>query len=181
MKSKFYTRTGDRGKSGFGKIKLSKSDTVFEALGSLDELNAVIGFCRLEANKKFKNMAKVLLEIQETLFLIQAEIASISFKFNIPRRIDGSKVLLLERAIEKYSEKLPPITKFQIPGGSELSARLEIARTVTRRAERVIAGFNNKVFLPEPIKYLNRLSSLLFVISIYVNRKLKVKEENPRY
>ena len=183
--TKFYTGTGDKGKSVFGKIILPKSDSVFEAIGSLDELNAVIGFCRVEVEKNRsmdgKKIAEILFEIQETFFLIQAEIASARFKFDIPRRMDSREVVSLEKIIEELSKKLPEINKFQIPGGSELSARLNIARTIARRAERAVVSFNQKKISSELVRYLNRLSSLLFVMSRYVNYCLKIKETSPKY
>lgn len=182
--TKFFTGKGDKGKSVFGKIKVAKSDVILGVIGELDELNAAVGFCRVEAEKENANwrkkIASSLLDIQETLFIIQAEIASTRFNFSFAKRISESQTTVLEKIIINIDNTIPQITKFIIPGGSELSARLDLSRTIARRVERSAVKFKDKIN-PFALKYLNRLSSALFAMSRSVNYKLKIREEGPSY
>jgi len=182
MKTKFFTGKGDKGQSAFGKKKLPKDDILFDVLGSLDELNSWTGFCRTGAPR---DITPLLREIQETLFMVQAEVAVIGFGYKAKsfREKIGRKTIELEKFIGKIDKKLPIIKKFILPGGSELSARLDVARVIARRAERATVRFNNKKkrLPPELLQFLNRLSSAFFAIARYVNHAKKVKEENPKY
>ncbi|MGD0976794.1 MAG: cob(I)yrinic acid a,c-diamide adenosyltransferase [Minisyncoccia bacterium] len=175
---------GDKGESVFGKIVLPKSDAIFEALGCLDELNAVIGFCKTEARKNpsagGKKIAGNLHAVQHVLFIIQAEVAAARFNFRFEKRLTEESVVQLEKKIADIDRQIPEITKFVIPGGSELSSRLELARTAARKSERIVVKYKSKIS-PNAITYLNRLSSYLFALARFVNFKLKIKEENPKY
>lgn len=171
---KFYTGQGDNGESAIlgQSEKISKTDAVFEVLGALDELNSYLGVCRsLTEDKK---IASALKETQENLFIIQAELggAKIAFAEN--------KIKELEKTIDEFSEFVGPITKFTIPGGDLLSARLDYARALARKAERRAASVREKIS-PASLGYLNRLSSLLFVLARYVNKKTGATEEHPSY
>lgn len=179
--TRFYTRRGDKGISIMGNRRLSKDDLIFEVLGSLDELNSWLGVCQSKSGK-FREIEQILLEIQESIFLIQAEIGCLGMK-QLPRKVlEKDSVVKLEKVVENFGSKIPEITKFVISGGDELSASLDYARTLVRNAERKIVKYakNNKT-RPEIIEYINRLSSLLFALARYVNHKLKIKEKNPSY
>lgn len=181
MKTKFFTGQGDKGQSIFGKKKFFKDEALFELLGDLDELNSWTGLCRVESLRDFKLILK---EVQENLFIIQAEVAAVGFGYQARsfKRITGQKTKELEEIIGGIDKKLPAIRKFILPGGSELSARLDIARVIARRAERAAVAFNRRKKLPpELLQFLNRLSSLFFALARYANHAKKIKEENPRY
>jgi len=171
----YYTGKGDKGTSKMGARKMAKSDPLFELLGSLDELNSWLGVCQY---KKLK-------AIQEDLFIAQAEIASIAIsKIKSQKSKLQIKTNKLEEEIAKIDKIVPTITKFIIPGASELSAKLDYARTLARRAERSALKTNeaNKATSSaELIQYLNRLSSYLFALARLVNFRLKLKEHNPSY
>jgi cob(I)alamin adenosyltransferase len=154
----------------------SKSSPVTEALGMLDELNSLLGFIKVKARKK-KHLALLLEEAQNTLFIIQAELAGAA------KKIRPSKVRVLEKTINEIEKKLPPLKTFCVPGGSELAALLDYARAVARRAERrAVAAQKTKARLGRPaLAYLNRLSSLLYVLARLVNCESGIKERAPTY
>lgn len=180
----FYTCNGDGGKSRVWSKDLLKDDILFQLLGGLDELNSWLGLCRSGAgrNRKLKEVALILKDIQQSLFVIQAEVAAIG-SGNKPRvKISAGRTEVMEKIIDGINLKLPPIKKFIIPGGSELSAQIDIARAMARRIERMAITFSRKNKLrPELLKYLNRLSGMIFALARLVNYKLKIKEENPSY
>jgi cob(I)alamin adenosyltransferase len=181
MKTKFFTGQGDKGQSAFGKKKLPKDNALFDLLGDLDELNSWVGLARVEAKK---DVGEILKTVQQTLFIIQAETAVVGFGYEARgfRKIDAGKTGEIEKIIEALDKKLPAIKKFILPGGSELSARLDVARVIARRAERAAVRFNRtKKLSPELLQFLNRLSSLFFALARYANRKKGVKEDNPNY
>jgi len=189
MKTKFYTGKGDKGKSEIGKKKISKDDVLFDVLGSIDELNSWIGFCGVEAEKfskknrkKAVNVFSVLKDIQETLFIAQAEIASVGFGYPVKNKVSLQKTKSLEEVIKKIDKDFPKLENFIIPGGSELASRLDLARTVVRNTERHIVRLNKKKKLSNNLlQFFNRLSSVLFALARYVNYCLGIKEENPNY
>ena len=172
---KFYTGLGDKGTSTLlGQNKrISKNDLRFEALGASDELNSYLGICGALA--KDKQIKSALLEAQENLFIIQAELGGAK---NV--ELGENKLKDLEKMIDELGKFVGPITKFTISGGNLLSAHLDYARALARRAER-------SVWAAKPplgglaAKYLNRLSSFLFVLARYVNKKAKLKESHPSY
>ncbi len=169
---KIYTRTGDRGTTSLvGGIKVSKSDVNIDVYGTLDELNSFLGL--LEAKVVQKYCHNILIRIQNQLFVLSAEIATPD-----PQKRDAYKdrilekdIEFLEQTIDEISEKLPPLRSFILPGGSERGAICHIARTVCRRAERLLVKWGQEQEI-EPIwlKYLNRLSDLLFVFARYLNK-----------
>lgn len=171
----FYTGKGDKGKSKMGARKIAKDDPLFEALGALDELNSWIGYCRYPKLKT----------VQEDLFIAQAEIAMTAMGKKSKIKITRTKTERLEREIAEIDAILPQIKQFIIPGASELSAKLDVARTLARRAERACVKFFKASEANEAnealLAYLNRLSSLLFALARLVNFSLKKKEESPGY
>ena len=174
-----YTGKGDGGTTttfGRDQKRISKSSEIPEALGALDELNAFLGFVRMRAEGEMR-IAKELREIQELLFIAQAEIGGAQ-KTIAPVAIEKMNAII--NGIEK---EIPPLKGFSIAGGTELSALLDVARTIARRAERrVVAASEAGRAVSEPTRaYLNRLSSLLFALARLANHLADVPEENPRY
>jgi len=175
---KIYTKTGDKGKTSlFGGTRVSKDSLRIESYGSVDELNAQIGYLSdLITNKNIKND---LLKIQNQLFTIGAMLATnpdkITLKngkdrLNIPI-INNEDIFYLEHRIDKFNETLPKMTHFILPGGHLSVSSCHIARTVCRRAERRIVALQSVSFVEELVlKYINRLSDYLFVLA----RKLTV-------
>lgn len=185
MRTKFYTGKGDAGKSFFGKKALGKDSPVFDLLGDLDELNSWAGFCRagIGGIKGGKDMAKVLLIIQELLFILQAETASVMLLGKRPKTFIGrGDIEFLEEAIGKMDKKIPKIDKFIVTGECELSARFDLARAVCRRTERsAVKLAKKKKISRHSLAFLNRLSSLFFAFARYANLLERKKEKNPKY
>lgn len=190
MRTQFFTGKGDSGESHFGKVTLKKSSLGADLLGALDELNSWVGFTRVESDKEgdYRNeefgfsISEVLKGVQNSLFIIQAEIASLIFELGGDKKITADKTKGMEDVIQKIDELVPPIRKFILPGGSELSARLDVGRTIARRAERLAKRFSEEKGLSfELLQYLNRLSSLFFALARYVNHAQGIQEENPDY
>jgi cob(I)alamin adenosyltransferase len=191
MKTKYFTGTGDDGNSRVGGRKISKRDPVLAVLGMLDELNSWVGLCRVEARREFPAQAVgdiaidlALKDIQNDLFVAQAELAATVFgKGPGPvYRILDSHVSSLEVLVEELDLKIPALTQFVVSGGTELAARLHVARTIARRVERGAVGLSAVHELPAPLqRYLNRLSSALFALARYAVRRAGVSEEHPRY
>ncbi|MEK7593249.1 MAG: cob(I)yrinic acid a,c-diamide adenosyltransferase [Patescibacteria group bacterium] len=183
----FYTRKGDKGDTSFFGCnqRFSKNSALAEALGSVDEINSLLGFCKIKAKKtaikiagKTVSLTDIIETIQENLFIIQANLAGAD------KKITAEKVKYLENIIDEIEKQLPKIKSFFIPGGSELAALFDYSRAVSRRAERrAVAYFENIKIKPndESLAYLNRLSSLLYALARFVNFKLKIKEKSPLY
>ncbi|MDP3934826.1 MAG: cob(I)yrinic acid a,c-diamide adenosyltransferase [Candidatus Giovannonibacteria bacterium] len=175
---KFYTGQGDGGQSTlFGSgAKISKTDPRFEALGALDELNSYLGVCKsLAEEEKVKNILKTT---QENLFIIQAEIGSPNAKK--VSTLSESKLKDLEKTIDEFGNFVGEIRQFTVAGGLPLSAHFDFARALARKAERRAAALKNQIS-PTALAYLNRLSSLLFVLARYVNKKTNTPEDHPSY
>ncbi|MDD5430785.1 MAG: cob(I)yrinic acid a,c-diamide adenosyltransferase [Candidatus Pacebacteria bacterium] len=174
----YYTGKGDKGKSFVCHQTMAKTSAGMEAMGELDELNSLIGLIRSQkAPADFKNILKV---IQENLFLIQASVAKIvfSYKLSVPRP-DKDIVKKMEKVIDLYSKKIGQQRGFVISGENELSAWLDFARAVARRAERGVLKL--KKVDPIIFAYLNRLSSLLFVLARVASKRANKKENSPLY
>jgi cob(I)alamin adenosyltransferase len=172
-----YTGKGDDGKTGLYHCdqRLSKSSQVAEALGSLDEINSLLGWCKLKSPEE---IALQLTTVQDNLFSIQAEVAGAE-KF-----VTSSDVTDLESWIAKIEKGLPEIKTFIIAGGSELSAMFDFARTIARRTERRVVAVSEAkevALKPETLSYLNRLSSFLYALAREANKEAGVEEERPAY
>ena len=165
--NKIYTKTGDDGGTRLANgAPASKSDLRVEAYGAVDELNAVIGLCRLHTAQHDRIDAK-LARVQNELFDLGADLST---PHDPPPkwealRIVASQIERLESEIDEINEALKPLDSFILPGGSPLSAHLHLARTVCRRAEREAVRLveSGQTVTPEAVIYLNRLSDLLFV------------------
>lgn len=190
MKTKFYTGDGDKGESKVNNQAVSKSNNLVEFLGGLDELNSWLGFCRVGAEKLNTeiNASKTLKNIQNSLFIIQAEVAALGFglpaQAGHPKspKIKESKIKELEEVIAEIDKVVPKIEKFIVVGGTELACRLDVARALARRVERLAKKYSEENELSEPLlKFLNRLSSGLFALARYVNHESGIAEEHPTY
>jgi cob(I)alamin adenosyltransferase len=168
---KIYTRTGDTGETLLpGGRRVSKASLIIDAVGNLDELNSFIGYVVSHSN--YPSVNKTLTLIQNTLFEVGAEIAVDPKNKNQSKKfkLRASKINFLEKKIDDLDSKLPPLKYFILPGGSQVSASFHLARAISRRAERsvvLLAEVSN--INPNVIKYLNRLSDLLFVLARYTN------------
>ena len=170
--NKIYTRTGDKGSTQLGDGKrVDKNSLRVDAYGSVDEANATIGLSILRTNTKIK---KILQIIQNDLFDPGADLCMPDKKKIQKLKITKDRVDYIEKKIDSFNKELAPLSSFILPGGSESSTYLHIARTVTRRAERKVCALSKKERInPVAIIYLNRLSDLLFVLARYTNNKGK--------
>lgn len=193
-----YTRKGDKGDTYFFgcKQRFSKNSALAEALGSVDEINSLLGVCKVKSgkikikiNKKNIFLADIIEKIQNHLFIIQAELAGYvlpkaKLKADVDKKISKEKIEFLEKIVNEIEKQLPPIKSFFIAGGTEISALFDYARAVSRRAERMVVAFSesekNKVS-PEILAYLNRLSSALYALSRICNAVSGIKEKIPPY
>ena len=174
---RIYTRTGDKGETSLiGGTRVSKAHLRIESYGSVDELNSNIGLLR--SLKELDEYAELLIRIQENLFTIGSILAVEEGKsFDYIPQIQASSVEELEKAMDQMDSQLPELKNFVLPGGHAAVAHCHIARCVCRRAERmVILLSNNETVDDLIIKYLNRLSDYLFVLSRKVTFDLKVEE-----
>lgn len=163
--SKIYTRTGDDGTTGLGDgTRVAKDHVRVEAFGTVDELNSAIGV--LLAEDLPADIRATLTAIQHTLFDLGGELC-------IPghRMISEDRVSGLEQILDRLNADLPPLKEFILPGGTRAAALCHVARTVCRRAERRVYTLSKQDTVPGPtLKYLNRLSDLLFVMARALNR-----------
>jgi cob(I)alamin adenosyltransferase len=171
--TRIYTRTGDKGTTGLASgERRKKHDLRVEAYGTVDETNACLGLARLHTEGEVDAM---LSRIQNELFDLGADLATPETEKPLPYeplRILDTQVERLEREIDRLNEALSPLRSFVLPGGSPAAAALHLARTVCRRAERLVVALAEKpgeAVSPAAIKYLNRLSDFLFVASRFVN------------
>ena len=182
-----YTRKGDNGTTKtFGcDQRISKSSAVAEALGSLDEANSFLGLARARTNgKTFKiknkeiKFSDVILEVQQNLFIIQAEIAGSTMSIN------PEKIKKVEAVVDGIEKILPPVKSFFISGATKDGAVLDITRTLIRRAERrvIAAKEEGKIKVSdETLSYLNRLSSLLYALARITSHIDGAEEIKPDY
>ncbi|MGH8401917.1 MAG: cob(I)yrinic acid a,c-diamide adenosyltransferase [Gammaproteobacteria bacterium] len=169
--SKIYTRTGDDGSTGLGDgTRVPKDDVRVEAYGTLDELNSVLGVLLAEPLPD---------EVRAALQPIQHELFDLGSEFCLPGyiAITTAHVQQLEITLDKFNEALPPLKEFILPGGGRPAALCHLARTVCRRAERRAWTLHKQhPQNPESIKYLNRLSDLLFVMARIIARQNEGQE-----
>ena len=170
--NKIYTKIGDKGSTQLGDGKMVNKDSLrVDAYGSVDEANATIGLSILRTNIKIKKILKI---IQNDLFDLGADLCIPDKKNTQKLKITKDRVDYIEEKIDNFNKELSSINSFILPGGSESSTYLHIARTVTRRTERKIVALSKKEKInPITIIYLNRLSDLLFVLARYTNNKGK--------
>jgi cob(I)alamin adenosyltransferase len=170
--SRIYTRGGDKGETSLGDgSRVPKHNARVAAYGTIDETNAVVGLARLHAQGEADAM---LARIQNDLFDLGADLCTPedSRKAEGALRIVDAQVERLEHEIDRMNADLEPLKSFVLPGGSATSAHLHLARTVARRAERLICELaESEEVNPAAIRYINRLSDHLFVLARWENEK----------
>jgi cob(I)alamin adenosyltransferase len=197
---KIYTKTGDRGETGLlGPLRVPKDHPRIAAYGEVDELNAAIGVAlavaaaggagAAGASRVVKRAARptgagsrslraLLGRVQRDLFVVGSELATVPQPHRrapILRPIRASDIAALEKAIDRATDRVPPLSNFILPGGTRLAAALHLARTVCRRAERAVVALSHaEPVPPNVIVYLNRLSDLLFVLARVANAEAGV-------
>lgn len=178
--TKIYTRSGDDGTTALGTGERRKKDDLrVETYGTVDEANSFIGLARLSTaqNPSCAKLDAMLLRIQNDMFDLGADLAMPETGEKLayePLRIIAAQVTRLESEIDELNAELAPLRTFVLPGGSPAAAALHLARTVTRRAERLFVALADQPGerVSEPaLRYLNRLSDFLFVAARYVNDK----------
>ncbi len=181
--SPFYTRTGDEGTTGLlGEGRVPKFDDRIEALGAVDEATAAIGLARSSA--KSPQTAPLLLEAQRDLYKLMAEVGATPENAARFRSIDEARVRWLEEQTDRLEQTTEVPREFIVPGDVPASAALALARTVVRRAERRVVALSQRGGLENPhlLAYLNRLSSLLFMLELvenaYAGQKSNLAKEN---
>jgi cob(I)alamin adenosyltransferase len=167
-----YTKKGDKGKSGLlGKNKrFSKDTTVFNAIGAIDELNSYLGVVVSES--KDSKLSDKLEKVQNNLLRISSIIVGGKLRFY------SAQTRKLEKEIDEMESNLPTLKNFIIPGGSKVGAKLHIARSIARRAERNVVGLSKEKSVKlQILAYLNRLSDYLFMLARHVNFEAGQKEK----
>ncbi len=161
---------------------MSKSSAIAEALGSVDEINSLLGIVKMKGGEIVavgeKNYHDLLSDVQQDLFIIQAQLAGAD------KQLDAARVEKLEKWIGAIETELPPITSFFVSGGTELGAMCDFARTIARRAERRVVGAMEEGTAQEKpplLAYMNRLSSLLYALARLANHRANIIEEKPHY
>jgi cob(I)alamin adenosyltransferase len=177
-KVKIYTRTGDEGITGLlGNRRVPKDDMRIEAYGTIDELNAVLGLARAQGLDPAAD--SLTAELQDELFVVGSALADPDPAGKYHQAIQPDHAQRLETIIDALEAELPPLTQFILPGGSLPAAQLHLARTVCRRAERLVVRLARQPGADVPaalIVYLNRLSDLLFVLARAVNHRAQVAD-----
>jgi cob(I)alamin adenosyltransferase len=175
--NKIYTKTGDGGTTGLATgPRRSKSDLRIESFGAVDEANATLGLAMLHI-ADHPQLGEMLLRIQNDLFDLGADLATPDTGEKMewePLRIVEAQVERLEQEIDLLNGELSPLNSFILPGGSPLATYLHLARTVSRRAERLMVALKDKdgeIVSDPAMKYVNRLSDFLFVAGRYANDK----------
>lgn len=174
---KIYTKTGDKGQTSLlGGTRVAKHHIRIEAYGTVDELNSHIGLIRDQDLDE--HSAEILVGIQNKLFIVGSTLAADPAKEGrkIPE-LTEEDVLLLEREMDKMNEVLPEMNSFILPGGHQAVSFCHIARCVCRRGERKVVALSQESFVSEiVVRYLNRLSDYLFVLSRKLSHDLKARE-----
>lgn len=163
-------------------VRVSKSSPVFECLGMLDELNTLAGWCKVACPDDLtfggRKVKEILHKVQNHLFTIQAEVAGAQ------KSVPQSSVEAVSALINDIEKELPEIKTFLVPGGTELSARLDVTRAVSRRAERRLVAIHesgDRAVSDSSRAYANRLSSLFYALTRLVNHRAGVSETPPSY
>lgn len=180
-----YTGKGDRGKSVIGKRKVDKNNLVIEVLGDLDQLNSLCGL--VKARLKDHRLKRTLHDVQEALFIVQANLAYLMYPKFKPPAFTAERVAGLETIIDGIEKRLEVRRAFIIPGSNEESAWLDYLRTVAREIERSVLrlskqkSFGKLKAKREILAYLNRLSSLFFALARQAAKRKRIHEPSPQY
>ena len=174
---KIYTKTGDKGDTGLiDGSRISKSDLRIIAYGVVDEANSHIGLIisNIERNSIFDDVKKILLNVQQDLFILGAELANPNTLKDDNMLVKREMISTIEKYIDKFESELAPLSNFILPGGSIESSLLHICRTVVRRAETsAVALAKQQKINQEILTYLNRISDLFFVLARVTNKRQK--------
>ena len=167
---KIYTKTGDDGTTGVqGNSRLNKSHPRIIAYGTIDEANASLGI--VLTNKLDSDIVEILTQIQNDLFVVGSDLSNPDLSQS-ETRITSSMVTRLEKIIDEYERELPPLTNFILPGGDISASQLHFTRTIVRRSETCLVLLNKQEKINENcIKFINRLSDLLFVLGRVLNKR----------
>lgn len=168
QKTILYTGKGDAGYTSLlGQEKVPKYDLRPEAYGTVDEASAFLGLVRAEPTASERTKA-LILEVQRDLWILMGELATAP-GVQLPKRLTADRVTWLETETDQLGAEFPPLNQFVLPGDTIIGARLDVARTIVRRAERYGAKLLHEGYLEnnDIIRYLNRLSSLLFALARY--------------
>lgn len=176
--TRVYTRSGDQGDTALvGGRRVPKDDTRIEAYGTIDELNSVVGLARVFNERAPQNAARdrleeILKRLQNELFDLGSELATPADAFYDGMfRVGESDVTALEQLMDDCQQDLEPLNSFILPGGGPVSGFLHQCRTVCRRAERIVLQLGREADIgPWPLRYLNRLSDLFFVLSRWIGK-----------
>lgn len=172
---RIYTKTGDTGQTGlFGAGRVSKAHPRIDAYGEADELSAILGLAR--SASRDRQMTSILATLQDLLFVVGAILAAPKPHPRTPK-IGPEDTKRLEDWIDLFDEELPPLRRFVLPGGTALAAWLHLGRTACRRAERSLISLHEKDAVdPEVVRFMNRLSDLLFTMARAANHRAKKPE-----
>ncbi|TKH06035.1 cob(I)yrinic acid a,c-diamide adenosyltransferase [Peribacillus simplex] len=174
---KIYTRTGDKGQTSVIGGRLDKDDIRVESYGTVDEVNSYIGLAVTELDPAiFTDILADLEKIQHELFDCGGDLATVSEK--APQKLTDEAITYLEERIDAFILEAPELEKFILPGGSKAAATIHIARTVTRRAERLVVSLikSGAAVSPLSLQYLNRLSDYFFAVARVINFRVGVKD-----
>ena len=191
----FYTRKGDKGTSKLFStepgVRIPKTDPVFAALGNVDELNSYLGVIRAMSRTQSSTLVSGTLAVASTggvsfedmLYVVQDHLFTLqAFLAGAPKALAEEHVLAVEKYIADMVEQLPPADSFVVPGQSLLDGHIHFARTIARRAERSLVEVSDRLVEgDQALPYLNRLSSLLYVMARYANHKAGIGEQAPEY
>jgi cob(I)alamin adenosyltransferase len=180
---KIYTKAGDQGETGLlGGRRVSKASPRIEAYGTVDELSAALGVVLTQLGGNGAEASRIVKKIQNELHIVCADLAAPDLSNGKIPRIEAKHVEQLEKLCDELEEELPPLERFVLPGGTPAGALLHWARTVARRAERrVVELAAHEEINAEVVRYLNRLSDLLFLLARWVNHRGGVEESHPSY
>ena len=172
---KIYTKTGDDGNTGLqGDFRISKSHPRIIAYGTVDEVNAAIGV--VLTNTLDEDVSQLLNQIQNDLFLLGSDLSNQNLN-DLKNRVTLEMIEKLEESIDIFESELPPITNFILPGGNVAASQIHQVRTIVRRAETLVVKLSDKDEINSNcIKYLNRLSDLMFVMGRLINKRNGVED-----
>jgi cob(I)alamin adenosyltransferase len=172
---KIYTKTGDDGETGlWGGLRVAKDDLRVQAYGTVDECNAALGLA--QASNMPAELSAIVNQVQNQLFVVGADLATPGEAASIPR-VGEAEVAFLEQHIDRLEASLEPLKQFILPGGTPAAAHLHLARTVCRRAERLVVGLAREESVNQQVGiYLNRLSDFLFVAARAANAQAGVDD-----
>ena len=172
---KIYTKTGDDGNTGLqGDFRISKSHPRILAYGTVDEANAAIGV--VLTNTLDDDVSQLLNQIQNDLFLLGSDLSNQNLN-DLKNRVTLEMIEKLEESIDTFESELPPITNFILPGGNVAASQIHQVRTIVRRAETLVVKLSDKDEINSNcIKYLNRLSDLMFVMGRLINKRNGIED-----